>query len=608
MTARRRWPTHRLVLAAVAAIVAVAVLSHPWWLASAIGRHLTGTSGRVVHFDTVRIGITASLQPVVHLAHVEIANAPWADSTEPFAKVAEVVAVVSWRSVSERRPVLALVVLRDGNVDLERQADGLRNWRLRDPEDRGPGRIKVLSLQAERLRLRVAHRGIELDLRMSASAAADEKPMAGSGEAMPLHVAFDGEWRGLALAGSVATGPILTFYQTSQTFPLRGTARAGHVELQAEGHAGDIFRAPRLDVEAVLNGSSLAGWERFLGHHYAVAKGFRLTGHGVADERRYAVDGAAGKVGDTDLAGDLAYVHGGERRSVSASLKSESADLDDLLWLLGRNRSDAAEGAAKALAPSTKPFALDRAREFDARLAYSARRLHAARLPALQALTLKAVLDDGTLTVSDLDLGYADGHATGRLVFDAKSAPAAADADLELHGVRVEDLFTSVKSPPRLTGALRAGLHLKSRGTSTADLLANADGTATASLSGGSVSSLLDAEMGLEGGKIVRSLLSGDEALALPCAALALDIRGGTGRIRDFVLDSANTRTTGRGTIDLRERTIDVVLTPTPKRPGLFELERSIRLQGPLAHPRHNLVDRAEPDAAAGAACAGDKR
>ena len=43
------------------------------------------------------------------------------------------------------------------------------------------------------------------------------------------------------------------------------------------------------------------------------------------------------------------------------------------------------------------------------------------------------------------------------------------------------------------------------------------------------------------------------------------------------------------------------VLTPQPKRPGLFELKRSIRFFGPLPRPQRALVARVEP--AAGAAC-----
>lgn len=55
-------------------------------------------------------------------------------------------------------------------MHLERQADGLRNWRLIHPDERGPQRIKVLAVDATRSKVRVVHRGIELDVDTRVSA------------------------------------------------------------------------------------------------------------------------------------------------------------------------------------------------------------------------------------------------------------------------------------------------------------------------------------------------------------------------------------------------------------------------------------------------------
>ena len=589
---RRAW-TAAVVLAVVAILV---VVSHPWWLATAVGSFLSHTSERAVRFGSVRVGLSGALEPILHLKNVDIENAPWATSGRPFAKAGEAVMFVSWRSLTERRPVLSLLVLRDAEIDLERQADGLRNWRLREPEDRGPGRVKVLSLQAERSLLRIVHRGIELDMQTAATPTPTDEATSASGEPLPSRIELAGTLRGMAFSGSVATGAVLTFYETEQTFPLRGRADLGGVRVDVEGRAGDIFRAPQIDARVALAGKSLAAWRPFLGEHYRDARVFRVEGRVTADDRRYAIADARARIGATDLAGELGFVHGGERRSVHAKLHSDSADLADLLWLVGRDPRDARAGPAgggTATPASTERFQLDRARELDADVEFTARRLRAPRLAFLQSLSFNATLSDGAVSVGDLDVGIADGHAVGRLRLDARPVPPTAKADLEWHGVRIEELVAGPGGRRRFTGAVRGRVGLEAAGDSAAALLADASGKFSASLAGGTVSSLLDATMGLEGGKIVRSLISGDEALALPCAALSLDVRKGRGRIASLVIASANTRTTGTGSIDLRDRTIDVVLTPTPKRPGLFELDRSIRLSGPLRQPQRRLVDRA---------------
>ena len=111
-------------------------------------------------------------------------------------------------------------------------------------------------------------------------------------------------------------------------------------------------------------------------------------------------------------------------------------------------------------------------------------------------------------------------------------------------------------------------------------------------MTGGTISSLLDAEIGLQGGKIVKSLIAGSEPIPIRCAAMTLDLRNGSGQLRSLVLDTERTRTTGSGRIDLHAQTLDVLLTPESKQGGLFVLDRSIHLHGSLKKPARELVAR----------------
>ena len=142
---------------------------------------------------------------------------------------------------------------------------------------------------------------------------------------------------------------------------------------------------------------------------------------------------------------------------------------------------------------------------------------------------------------------------------------------------------------------LRGRSVLKATGDDVEALRASLSGNVSATLSAGTIPSLLDAQMGLQVGKMVRSFISGSEALPLPCAAVHAELGGGRARIRSLVIDSANTRTTGSGVVDLRDGSIDMMLTPEPKRPGLFELQKSIRLSGRPPKLEKALVDRLEP-------------
>jgi hypothetical protein len=159
----------RAGLAGFAAIALLVLVLQPWWLAPLVAHQLSASAHRAVRIDAMWLSLSASFQPVVHLRGVRIDNAPWADPARPFAALASATAVFAWRSLDERRPVIALMVLRDGEVDLERRSDGLRNWRLAHPDDRGPGRVKVLAIRGERATMRVLDGPLALDFEARAT-------------------------------------------------------------------------------------------------------------------------------------------------------------------------------------------------------------------------------------------------------------------------------------------------------------------------------------------------------------------------------------------------------------------------------------------------------
>jgi len=220
---------------------------------------------------------------------------------------------------------------------------------------------------------------------------------------------------------------------------------------------------------------------------------------------------------------------------------------------------------------------------------------------------LDARLADGQLVVSRLDVGIAHGHAVGRGRIDVGATPMQGDAELDLDAVRIESFMPAQAAKHLLSGTLHGRAALKASGDSAEALLTSATGRVSAFVASGSISSLLDAEVGLQGGRVVRSMLAGAEPIALRCAAAVVDLEHGLGKVRTLVVDTERTRTAGSGTIDLANRSFDLVLTPEAKQPGLFILDRSIHLHGPLHEPRHELVARVAAPSASARSCRGDR-
>ncbi|MEO7056682.1 MAG: hypothetical protein ABI143_07750, partial [Caldimonas sp.] len=273
----------RVVLGLLAA-VALALAIQPLWLAPVVSGVLEKSSGRRVHFDSLRVGLTSGLEPTLRFRGVRIDNTAWADAGKPFVALGEASAVVSWRSVAEGRVVIGLMTLRDGYVDLERAADGHRNWRLRDPENRGPGRYKIERLLAQNATVRVRHEAADLVIEATASPNTTDAPAAG----MPTRVEIVGQWRAVPFEASLVSGAILSFTGTDSTFPLRGHVLAGGSRLDVDGHAGDIVRGQRFDARVQLVGDSLAPFDSLIGRLHEGRRTFRAEGHLKADREGLA--------------------------------------------------------------------------------------------------------------------------------------------------------------------------------------------------------------------------------------------------------------------------------------------------------------------------------
>jgi len=589
-------------LAVVAGLVVLALLLQPWWLAPLMSHRLSASSQRQVHFDSMWVTLTGALQPAVHFRGVRIENAPWADRSRPFAALESVTAVFTWLSVGEQRPVVALLTLRGGEIDFERRADGLRNWRLNRPDDRGPGRFKVLAIRGENAAVRFLHERLELDLEAKATANAVDPggraPASGAGgEAPPTRLAIRGTWRSVPFAIDAETSEVLTFLETGRSFRARGQVTSGGARLDFDGQLGDIVRDPILDARVALTAPSLAPFAPLLGRHHPEAKGVAVAGDLKGAPGRYALSIAKGRLGATDIAGELSWARGETRDRVSARLTSESAHVADLRALAGGRPAQAVDRIAAAAPAGTvgAPSEAAPARPVDSELAFAARRLHGEGMPWLKSGRIAATFGDGRLTVSHFEVGIGEGRATGKAAVDTTSTPLRGDAEVDVSGIRIESLLPAKAAGSLLSGTLQGHAALRASGDSAAALLASVSGTASAFLSGGTISSALDAKMGLQVGRVVRGMLLGAQPIAIRCAAAVLDVDRGTARIRGLVVDSERTRTRGSGTIDLGKEVLDVVLTPEAKQPGLFTIDRSIHLNGPLREPRHELVARVVP-------------
>ena len=596
---RSRFRKTKILLGVVLA-VALTLAVFDWnWLRPSLERHLSEKSQRAVKIGDLEVELGFSFEPTVRLRRVYIENAPWADTKRPLAVAGEASFTFALKTLWDERRVVTKVVLKDAEVDLEWLPDGLRNWRLREPDYRGPGKYKLLSVETHRTSIRFARPGIALDVIGIWNPAESGEAVAQPDSNLSTRIDFDGKYRGAAFSGAVLTSDLLTIQETGRSFPLRGHVTSGKTRIDADGTVADVLRRSAIDAKLRIAGPSLLELQPFVDLHVA-SRPYRADARLRKKDDNYVVEQLQAKIGATDIAGELSYRgdrDGNEsgRPMLRATLRSESADLADL-GVVGRPA--AKEAGSERMFPRSA-LSAERIKSIDAHVTVTARKLKSAAMPALESVKFSADLDDGILNVKPIDLGVAGGHAIGAIPLDAQREPASSRVALDFRGIRLEQLLPTLESKGVSSGSVSANVQLSGRGNSIAAIVGNGTGSMSLNMVGGRISNLLDAKLGLNLGKMLRLTISGDRAIDVHCAAIAFDFNNGLGKSRAILLDTEQTRIEGNGTMNLRDETLDVLLYPTQKKPGLFSLHSAIRAQGPLKHPVFALDKNAGPRTAA---------
>ncbi len=604
------------VLLGILAVLVIGVALFDWnWFRHPLERYLIDRSHREIRIGDLHVDLGFSLEPTVRVRDVYIENAPWANKG-PAAVAGEASFTFSLKSVWEGRAVISRLVLIDADVQLERHADGLRNWRLRNPEDRGPGRVKVLRMEPHRTKIRIIRRDIDLDVVAAASEAGanGQAPDA----SYPTRIDFKGAFGGTEFSGQLLTGTLLTFLETGESFPMRGHASADKSRLDVDGIVADLLKPSAIDAKVRVSGPSLSELNRFLRTSLPASRPYEFESRVRKAKGDTSFEDLRARIGNTDLAGRFSVDLSKARPMLRAALRSESVDLSDLGSLFGTGHPvdkpvdeeeavpDEAGSARGDLRPDDsrpatprrlfpeRAFNGERLKTLDAHVTLDARKLRAGALPELESLRVTADLDDGVLALKPIDIGLSGGHVVGLLTVDGQRKPLSSHARVEFKDVRIEKLLDRLAKGARSTGSLKGFADLKGQGDSVARILSTSSGSVEVSMEGGSISNLLDAQLGLRGGKILRLLITGDRTIGIHSAVVAFDFEKGLGTSKTILLDTDQTHTEGTGILNLRDETVDVLLTPHPKKPGIFSLHSSIRVHGSIRQPEFSLQGKAE--------------
>lgn len=508
--------------------------------------------------------------------------------------------------------VIPRINLTKPNASLTRLADGRANWTFDfGPEDENAEPSKwVLDIGAigfdqgnvsyndqilkADMKVQIDPLGKPIPFSEIVGKARAEKSAGAQDYAFGLKAS--GRYKDQPVSGTGKIGGLLALQDASQPFPLQADVRIADTHVVVAGTLTDPRNLGALDLRLKLSGASLGNLFPLTGVTLPDTPAYSTDGHllanlHAAEGARFSYEGFNGKIGDSDIHGDLAFVASKPRPKLSGKLVSNQLLFKDLAPLIGADSNaeqKARGGASKQPGDKVLPveeFRTERWRAMDADVSFSGKRIvHSSKLP-FNDLAVHLILDDGLLRLQPLRFGVAGGNLAANIRLDGRNVPMQGRARLTARGFKLKELFPGFAPMQTSFGQLNGDADISGRGNSVAALLGTANGDMRMLINDGAISRELMELAGLNVGNYVVGKLFGDKDVQINCAAADVGIKDGLASTRVFVFDTENAIIYVDGTVNFASEQLDLKITPESKGLRLFSLRSPLYVRGKFVKP-----------------------
>lgn len=588
----RRAQAWRAALLVTALLLVALVVLWDWnWFRGSIERRVEAATGREF---TIAGDLDVDLGRVIviRVSDLSLANTRWSLTPEMTRADLLRVEIPFWPLLRGERILRRTDLVRPALL-LERNRRGEANWHFRRERRDEPLAWSFGEVRVHDGRLDVRDSPLGTNLRLTVDSAT---PQAGA-DSVRLLFRGSGKYRGhpFQLDGW-ADSPVALLERADAAYRLEIAARAGTTRGRAHGALSVPIDPARFRVNVELSGNDLEDLYPLLGLAVPSTPPYRLTGELARDGRVFALHDMTGRVGDSDVQGQVRIDLEGGRPHLQADLQSSNLDLDDLGGLLGlppgsgkdesaspRQREEAQRRAASPHLLPDRDYDLRKLNSMDATVHLHADRVDAGKWP-VDSFAMNLQLRDGLLELDPLDVGFAGGKVAGKVRLDARHEVIAAGAELGLREIELGRLLPDMK--PANVGRLGGRVDLSGRGNSIADMFATADGEVQAAMGAGRFSNLLLELAGLDVAETLKFLVGKDRTVRLRCAYGDFAFEDGVMQARSLVFDTSDTVVFGSGTVRFDEEKLAMEIRPQPKDVSPLSLRGPLEIGGTLKDPQ----------------------
>ena len=525
---------------------------------------------------------------------IQFQNAGWSK----YPQMAEVglleIEVDVWQLVRNFRVVLPTVTISRPNVILEKNAEGSANWEFRAapavtepvvPENRGNFPvIEKLVIKDGTLLFDNQESKTRIEMKIT------EAEGTGFLET-PLTLKAEGIYQKLPFTLSLDGGSYQNLRSSKEPYPVKINLAAGKLKASVDGNLTEPLAMKGEDVTLDIQGDDMAKLYPLIRLVFPSTPPYRLKGHLRHDGKVWSFANFSGRVGDSDLSGNIRVDTAPKRPFMKADLVSKLLDFDDLAGFIGgkpgtgpgetASQEQKRQAAAKKddrIFPDQR-YDLERLRAMDADVRLRAKKILAPKLP-IDDLNASLKLTDGVLSFAPATFGVADGRIEIYSTFDGSKSPSKVKIDARLRHLDLRRFLANTSFAQKTLSPVGGRIVLAGTGQSFRELMATASGNTFLAMSGGEISELLIRLAGLDVANALGVAIRGDKPTPVRCALLNLQGQNGQMGVRTLVFDTANSVVSGEGNIDLRDEKVNIVVLPVPKGFSPLSLRSYLRVSG----------------------------
>ncbi len=570
MARRRKW----LVGIGIGLLLLVVIVSaFDWNLARPyIARQVTSLAGR--NFEIKGdFEVHLSLWPRIVANDVVIGNAEW--SKDPtMAQIKRVEFTISIPELMVGRLSFPEISLSDFHLALEVNKDGTPNFFFgKAGKQREFPNIDSLSIDNGTITFRHPASNTDLSFVINTLAAEGKQDM--------VDVNGKGKYRGMDTKLLMRGGALLALRHADQPYPIKATLTVGMTKASINGTLLDPLHLKNEKVNFVLEGNDLAELYAITDVPFPPTPAYKLAGYLTHTGNIWTFERIEGKVGKSDLTGDLSVDRSKIPQLITADLESLSLELKDLSGFIG---ASIGKKPRDRVLP-TIPFNLEKIRAADADVHFKGEKIITQNLP-IEKMDTHLIIKDGTLKLAPLDFEIAGGKLATAITMDGRGSHIVTHAEITAKGLHLDQLLPTQKPTAPKQGIIGGRTKLDATGDSISQMMGTANGEAALIIDGGTISELKLRLSNLDFANSFLVLVGGDKNVPIRCMVANFKAVEGDFKVQDLVLDTPKVNITGDGNVNFADETLHLKLISQSKTFSLVSLRGPILVTGTIIKPK----------------------